>query len=121
MVDKTAASVIKGALDGTEGRRGIWTDRDYLVHALAHLEGVDVAREYALIKPHALLDGNKPPRFADKPWWAQYEEMADKLSAKDDTECQLAADDIRTLVDGLRDLERKLGERPETPDPAKVD
>lgn len=109
-------ALIEGALLGTEGRRGVWTDRDYLVAVYAVLVGGDEARKLATAKPVALSEGNKPPRFADQPWWVQYYETADKLDDNFYADVQLASDDIRTLVDGLRDLERKLDEV-DGPDP----
>lgn len=98
------ADFVESALLGTERRRGIWTDRDYLIAALALLSDGDRARKAGLAKPAALTDGNKPPCFADEPWWRQYEESAQELY---DEGQYLVADDIRTLVDGLRDLEKK--------------
>lgn len=106
---KHAQELIEGALLGTGYRRGIWTDRDYLVAVCSVLGGGDKARELALAKPVAISQKNKLPRFADQPWWARYNRMADILDTKYSGDAQLAADDIRTLVDGLRDLERKLG------------
>jgi hypothetical protein len=47
-----AVEMIEAALLGTEGRRAIWDDRDYLVAALALLTGDGMrAREMALRPP----------------------------------------------------------------------
>jgi hypothetical protein len=76
---KAAAEMIEAALKGEEPRRGIWTDRDYLVAALALLTNGDRAREAMLgpIKP--LADANKPLNRRDEPWWSQYENTATML------------------------------------------
>lgn len=108
------AKMIEAALLGTEARRGIWTDRDYLVHALALLTDSERAREAALARPKAINDGNLRPRDVKRgyAWWRQYEELADKLISgergADDVDRSLVADDVLDLVNGLRDLEAKV-------------
>jgi hypothetical protein len=136
---KAAAEMIEAALKGEEPRRGIWTDRDYLVAALALLTNSDRAREAMLgpIKP--LADANKPLNRRDEPWWSQYENTATTLEEDANVfeshsdlrkanslpipngmiqTMRQAADDIRTLYDGLHDMERNLGEV-EGPDPTE--
>jgi len=130
-----AVHVIEQALFGDEPRRGVWTDRDYLVHALAILTDSNRASTAASARPKATHPANKPVKHKDEPWWWQYENTATTLEADADyiehkvtsaraylpanhaVNLRLAADDIRTLVDGLRDYERKAGES-KSPDPA---
>lgn len=113
-------NLVEGSLLGTASRRGIWTDRDYLVHALAILTDTDRARVAALHKPFVIDDRNRILHHEDEPWWEQYEKTANELDAWNNHDTSLglslAANDIRTLVSGLRDLERKLGET-DGPDP----
>lgn len=66
---RDATALIEGALFGDEPRRGVWTDRDYLIHALAILTDSGRARTAAVAKPKALLDSNKPLKHKDEPWW----------------------------------------------------
>src|SRR5712671_4931510 len=106
------ADYIEGALTGIDPQRGIWSDRDYLISTLAMISGSERARNAMLAKPLAIMDENKPLQHKAESWWWQYEQQAVKLENDDYT---LAADDIRTLVSGLRDLERKLGERSDEP------
>lgn len=128
-----AVKVIEAALHGDEPRRGVWTDRDYLVHALAILAGSRRASAAATARPKANHPANKPLKHKDEPWWWQYENIATTLE-EDAKQVErigsihrylptnfiatlnFAADDIRTLVDGLRDYERKGG-KAEGPDP----
>lgn len=54
--------------------------------------------------PQGAAAGIREDRQLVNRWWEQYEETAQRLDTKGDFR---AADDIRTLVDGLRELERE--------------
>lgn len=60
-VRRSTIELIEGALDGTEPRRAIWTDADYLCAAYAQLTGDGVRARTLLVTRHELSPGETWP------------------------------------------------------------